>query len=121
MGLTLDIGADGERAAVDYLRREGFLIVETNWRSGRYEMDIVAERGDMLHFVEVKYRGPGALATPEEAMTAKKAKNLLRAANDYIAIHGIERECSIDLIAIDALPDGSLDIRYIPGAVQPRW
>lgn len=118
---AIEIGARGERAAAEYLRRNGFLIMETNWRSGHYEIDIIAGRGDRVHFVEVKYRKSGSLTTPEDALTPGKGKFLLRAANDYISIHGIVGECSIDLIAIDAGPDGTLAIRYIPGAVDPRW
>lgn len=121
MGSTIETGAYGELKAVEYLRREGFSIMETNWRSGRYEIDIIAERGDTIHFVEVKYRGRGSLTTPEEAVTRKKATNLLRAANHYISLHEIDRECRMDVIAIDEQPDGSLDLRYIPDAIEPRW
>lgn len=121
MSFTLEIGAKAERAAVEWLRREGFLIMDTNWRSGRYEIDIVAQRGDTVHFVEVKCRRAGSLTTPEEAVTPSKARSLVRAANDYIAAHAIDTDCSIDLIAADMMPDGGFEIRYIPGAVQPRW
>lgn len=121
MSLTLEIGARAESAAVEWLRRKGFLIMDTNWRSGRYELDIVAQKGDTVHFVEVKCRRAGGLTTPEEAVTPSKAKSLMRAANDYISIHGLDVDCSIDLIAADMMPDGSFEIRYIPGAVQPRW
>lgn len=121
MGITLEIGAEAERAAVAWLRERGFLIMDTNWRSGRDELDIVASRGDTVHFVEVKCRKAGGLTSPEEAITPAKAKNLLRAANAYISAHGIESYCSVDLIAADLMPDGSIDIRYVPGAVQPRW
>lgn len=121
MALTLERGAEAERAAAEWLRRQGFLIMDTNWRSGRYELDIVASKGDTVHFVEVKCRKTGSLTSPEDAMTGSKAKFLMRAANDYISIHGIEQDCSIDLIAADLMPDGTIEIRYIPGAVQPRW
>ena len=121
MSLTIDIGARAERAAVDWLRREGFLIMDTNWRSGHCELDIVAQRGDMIHFVEVKCRRAGSLTTPEEAVTKSKAKHLLRAANDYILAHGIDMDASLDLIAVDMMPDDSFEIRYIPQAIQPRW
>lgn len=121
MGSTQDSGIRGEQAAVEFLRAEGFLIMDTNWRSGRYELDIVASRGDAIHFIEVKYRKAGGLTTPEEAIDSKKARALMRAANDYISAHCIELDCHIDLIAVDAWSDGSLEIRYIPDAILPRW
>mgnify|MGYP003318444016 CR=1 FL=1 len=48
-------GAIGEQAAVDYLRKNGFFIVERNYRVGRSEIDIIASRYDELHFVEDRY------------------------------------------------------------------
>jgi len=68
---SADTGRRGEQAAVDYLRRAGFAILERNWRSGRYELDIVARRWDELHFIEVKTRRAGGLTTPEEAITPR--------------------------------------------------
>ena len=48
------IGKQGEQIAMEYLRRQGFLIADVNWRSGRYEIDIVAQKGGMIHFVDEK-------------------------------------------------------------------
>ena len=121
MGLTLERGTEAERAAVKYLRSQGYLIMDTNWRSGRYELDIVARKEDKVHFVEVKCRKAGGIISPEEAVTPTKSRFLLRAANDYIAVHAIEEDCQIDLVAVDFMPDGSMNIRFIPDAVQPRW
>ena len=121
MGSAQETGAAGERAAADYLRGEGFAIVATNWRSGRYELDIVAERGDCVHFVEVKCRRAGAMTSPEEAIDMKKVRSLFRAANDYISANGVDKECRMDLIAVDAFPDGTFNIRYMPDAIQSDW
>lgn len=118
---TSALGARGEKAAVDFLRAGGYLIIHTNWRSGRYELDIVAEKDGAVHFVEVKYRKAGGLTLPEDAMTASKAKALLKAANQYIAQQGIESDCHVDLAAVDAWPDGTMDIRLIPDALNLRW
>ena len=114
-------GAEGEEAAVGWLRAHGFLIMDRNWRMGRYELDIVASRHDRLHFVEVKLRGAGGLTTPEEALTPAKQRALLRAANLYIETMGVQLDCQIDLAAVYRLPDGTLSVRYIPDAVPNRW
>lgn len=121
MSKTGDIGAAGERAAVEWLRVHRFIIMDTNWRMGRYEIDIVAARGDKVHFVEVKLRKSGGLSTPEQAMTPTKCRALLRAANLYIEQNGVKSECQIDLVAIDYTDAGSIEIRYIPNAVNIRW
>ncbi len=95
--------------------------MDTNWRSGRYELDIVAEKDGAVHFIEVKYRRAGGLTLPEDAMTAAKARSLLKAANQYIVLYGIESDCYVDLVAVDAYPDGTMEIRLIPDAINHRW
>ena len=69
MGTTAETGRMGERAAAEFLRRAGYEICALNWRSGRYELDIVARKGDFVHFVEVKTRRADGLTPPEAAVT----------------------------------------------------
>ncbi len=115
------IGAMGEDAAIDWLRREGFLIVARNWRDGRYELDIVAQRGFSLHFVEVKSRLKSGWSTPEEAITNNKRTALMRGVNSYLASHPTDLEPQVDLIAVDIMEDGRCEVRYIPYAIESRW
>ena len=64
----LRIGAEGEKAAVEYLRARGYMIVGRNWRSGHHELDIIAITPDQCyHFVEVKTRREGALVSPADS------------------------------------------------------
>lgn len=114
-------GAIGEEAAVEWLRGNGFVIVDRNWRSGRYEVDVVARRGETLHFVEVKLRSIDGLTSPEDAMTPSKSRALLRAANIYINTYGVKCDCQIDFIAVDYACGEVCGIRYVPDAVNPRW
>lgn len=116
-----ELGAAGERVAERWLRDHGFIIMERNWRNGRYELDIVATRGERVHFVEVKLRRQGGLTAPEEAMTASKQRALLRAANSYIEMHAVTLDCQIDLVAVDYSAEGFASVRYIPDAVTVRW
>ena len=118
---SADTGRRGEQAAVDYLRRVGFAILERNWRSGRYELDIVARRWDELHFIEVKTRRAGGLTTPEEAITPRKFASLRRAAQAYMAQHRVRLEPQFDLAAVDLFPNGSLNVRFTERAMECNW
>ena len=85
---TIRIGAEGERAAMEWLRERGYVIVERNWRTPPHEIDLVALSPDgHYHFVEVKTRGVDYLVSPEEAITPRKISNLVRSVNHYVALH----------------------------------
>ncbi|MDE6858109.1 MAG: YraN family protein [Alistipes sp.] len=114
-------GREGERAAAEYLRRRGYAILATNWRSGRYELDIVAVGGGCIRFVEVKTRDAEGLTAPEEALTAAKCSFMVSAATRYLALHGCREEPHLDLAAVDVLPDGEYRVRYIADAVECHW
>lgn len=121
MSFTSERGDLGERIAAEWLRGNGFLIMERNWRHGRYEIDIIASRWDTIHFVEVKTRHAGSLTSPEDAITRNKAQALQRAASAYLAGHRLARELQFDLIAVEILPDGTADVRYIANAIEYGW
>ncbi len=121
MADTLRIGHEGEEAATEFLRREGYLIVERNWRNGKLEIDIVAERCEELHFVEVKTRRADGLTTPEDAITPHKVKTLVRAINSYVEQHGVECDVVLDLLAVDQMPDGSYECRMVPDIANLNW
>lgn len=115
-----DIGARGERVAMEYLINEGFTILHTNWRSGRYELDIVAQRHGAIHFVEVKCRKANGLTTPEDAITRAKFNSLRHAAAAYLTMYRIDSESQFDLIAVEH--DGAqYSVRYIPQAMTMSW
>lgn len=122
MGLTQVIGNRGEDAACEWLLENGFEVVARNWRSGRYEIDVVAVRFDTLHFVEVKTRALSSMESPEDAMTAAKQRSFRAAVRAYLALQPSDLEPQLDLIAIDTAPSGHIEeLRYIPHAVLSRW
>lgn len=116
-----DTGALGERIATDYLRRQGFLIRERNWRHGRYEIDIIAEKWDTIRFVEVKTRRADSLTPPEAALTASKFRALRRAAAFYLSLHRIALEPQFDLCAVEIEPGGASRVRYVEHAMESQW
>lgn len=106
-------GAHGEDIAVEYLRRKGYMICERNWRNGRYEIDIIAQKLYVTHIIEVKTRSVTSYQSPEKAITPNKIRAMKRAASLYLAQHRITTDVAFDLIAIDIFPDGTHDVRLI--------
>lgn len=114
-------GDRGEAIAVEYLRRHGFLICARNWRCGRYEIDIVAVKSGVTHFVEVRTRAADAVVPPEMTITPAKAGAMLRAAEAYLAMTRTAGEAEFDLVAVEICPDGSYEVRYVANAVEVGW
>ncbi len=118
---TAETGIAGERAAAEYLRRAGYDLCAVNWRDGRYELDIVARKLGVLHFVEVKTRRAGGLTTPEEAITLQKTRALTRAAERYLAATHDHGEVQFDLAAVDVYPDGHMEVRLTEEIMEYNW
>ncbi|HEY5152856.1 MAG TPA: YraN family protein [Candidatus Saccharimonadales bacterium] len=77
---STDTGRKAEKAAMAYLEMRGYEIIEQNWRRPRCEIDIVARKHDVIHFVEVKYRFNDDQGGGLEAITSTKLKQMQRAA-----------------------------------------
>lgn len=116
-----ETGRRGEDIAVSYLRQNGYLICATNWRQGRYEIDIVAQKAGVVHFVEVKTRSALSLAPPEQAVTKTKISAMHRAASAYLAKYRVTGEVEFDLLAVDIFPDNTYDVRFIPNIAEFGW
>ncbi len=115
------IGRTGEQLAVEWLRQRGYLIRDLNWRCGRYEIDIVAERLGVVHFVEVKSRSLSGYATAEDSIDAAKREAMIKAARLYYAQHNLSDEVQFDLIAVEQSGNGEVSVRYVDNIVVFRW
>lgn len=113
------LGDLGERLAVQHLLAKGYRIRERNFRVREGEIDIVAERGDLLAFVEVRCRRGNAMGTAGESLTLAKRRRLLGLAEAYgQARGGLPGERRIDVIALDFGSGGRLlSLDHIEGAV----
>lgn len=80
-------GLAGEEQAAQYLVKQGFSLVTRRFKSRNGEIDLIAKRGNLLYFIEVKYRPEGRLGSGMEAITPIKQRRLLDAAHAYLAQH----------------------------------
>jgi len=115
------LGAAGENRAAHYLTRRGYRIVARNVRAGRVEIDIIARRGRVLAFVEVKTRRTRAYGYPEDAVDARKRARLIRGAAAWLHSQPGARRSNMwirfDVIVCERAADGShWQLRHIESA-----
>ncbi len=97
----LPLGRRGEQIAARHLRRCGYRILERNFRAAGAEIDLVAADRGTFVFVEVKTRSSAAFGAPAEAVDARKAARIHRAAAIYLRrVHAAERPARFDVVAI---------------------
>ena len=111
------LGKLGETLACDELRRAGYAILVTRHRTRFGEIDIVAERGGALAFVEVKARRSDARGSAAESVTPSKRRRIAAMALDYLAYAGrLESPCSFVVVAIDWFGTPRMTIKVIEDA-----
>jgi putative endonuclease len=100
MSLSHELGKHGEQQAIDFLREKGYSILDVNWRYQHKEIDIVAERDNELHIIEVKTRTSAIWQTINEIVGATKQKNMISAADAYIQKNDIDKTVFFDIVYI---------------------
>jgi putative endonuclease len=115
-----DLGDFGERVAAAHLEATGYRIIDRNFRVREGEIDIIAQRGETLVFVEVRTRRGDAKGTAAESVTPAKAAKLVAAAQAYAqTAEGCPDDQRIDVIAVSLAEDGRvLSVEQIEGAVE---
>lgn len=118
MANTRRTGAAGEEIARQYLRAEGYFILDANWSTAFGELDIVAKRNDTLVFVEVKTRRAASTETALEAVTRSKHERILKAVYQYLHDHDIDSDTvwRIDVIAVAIAGGGQPRIDHVEDA-----
>lgn len=105
--MRIRTGKRGEDLAVSYLAGAGYRIIERNYRCLFGEMDIVAEEGGTLVFVEVKSRRSDAYGDPLLAVGQKKQQQVSKTALHYLAEHQLRhRPARFDVVSVKLLPEG---------------
>lgn len=112
------LGDNGERHAARFLKQQGFRILHRQYRSRLGEIDLVAQDGDCLVFVEVKTRRSDVAGHPVEAVTRAKQKKLTGLALHYLKSHGqLESRARFDVVAVIWPRQGrSVDVKHFPNA-----
>lgn len=95
-----DLGKQGEELAADFLRKNGYEVLETNWVYQKAEIDIIARKEDTLAVVEVKTRSSLDFGLPQDFVTPKKIKLLVKAVDEYVTINDLDAEIRFDIISI---------------------
>lgn len=90
----------GEERAAEHLMSKGYRIVAKQWKSLRFEIDIIAEKGNEIVFVEVKTRFSEDYGQPWEAVKGDKRRKICNSADQYIRMHQCEQEPRFDIISI---------------------
>ena len=116
----MSLGRDAEDRAVHFLQNKGYAIISRNYRCGKLgEIDIVAKKGDVVVFVEVKSkREPFSFGTPQEAVTFKKQQTLVRLAHSFMQsrkLLGIP--CRFDVVAISYL-NQNINLEHFQNAFE---
>ena len=101
----LNIAKTGELFAAAHLKARGYKILVQNYRSGRGEIDLVAQDGDCIVFVEVKTRRSLKFGPPQAAVTTQKQRQISKVALKYLQAHSrFDAPCRFDVIAIHLSP-----------------
>jgi putative endonuclease len=100
MSESHDLGLIGEEKAKALLVDKGYSILHMNWKSGRHEIDIIAENKDFIVFVEVKTRTDDRVMHPSKAVTSEKQRSIIYAAETYLKRFNVEKESRFDIISL---------------------
>jgi putative endonuclease len=95
-----ELGKLGEELAVEFLRKNGYEILETNWTFQKAEIDIIAKKENILAIVEVKTRSSIEFGLPQDFVKPKKIQLLVKAVDAYVIEKDLDINVRFDIIAI---------------------
>ena len=100
-----DTGKTGEALAAIWFYGNGYTILHTNWRHKNLEVDIIANKNTMLHFIEVKAVTTLKFGNPEDKVSEKKIRNLINASEEYLFQHSQWQRIQFDVLSITMIKD----------------
>lgn len=108
-----ELGKWGEALAAEFVEKQGYEILERDWKSGHHDLDIIARDEDTLVIIEVKTRRNRLFGDPEEAIDYKKRLSLQSAINHYVKSHRIKIPVRFDVISIVGMIGSTPGIDHI--------
>ena len=110
-----ELGKNGEELAIDFLRKKGYTIRDKNYRYLKAEVDVIAQKEDVLVAVEVKTRSSRDFGLPQDFVTQKKIKLLVLAIDHYVVSKDLDVNVRFDIIAI-VHQNNKFEIEHIENA-----
>ena len=111
------LGLAAEEQAIRYLQSRGWEILNHRFRVGRIELDLVARRGHLVVFFEVKARRGSAFGSPFEAVTGAKRREIVKAARCWMDRHGH----APDVYRFDCIAIVDNKLEHLEDAFRPGW
>lgn len=111
MSDLLGLGKRGEALAWNFLRKQGYSLLEKNYRTPFGEVDLIARKGKVLVFIEVKTRRDHRFGAPAEAVDWRKRQKLIQVAQNFLQEKGLENQAArFDILSI--MWDGIQEPRF---------
>jgi len=110
-----ELGKKGEQLAVNFLIENNYNIVERNYRFEKAEVDIIAQKENILAIVEVKTRSSIDYGNPQDFVKPKQIKNLVKVVDEYVTVNDLDVEVRFDIIAI-VKEKGAFKIEHLENA-----
>ncbi len=115
-----DFGKWGEMLAAQYLERNGYIILERDWRCGHRDIDLIALKDNKIIFVEVKTRSSDTYMDPMLAVDRQKRQNLLSAGRAYMSRRHWDHDFQYDVIIIVGSDEVNARIEHVPNCIFPE-
>lgn len=109
----IERGRLGELLAAKYITQLGYSIKFQNWRYKHCEIDIIAEKNGVIHFIEVKTRHTATFGFPEESVTRKKFNTLKKGASAFLSSFHEVKNIQFDILSIRILPGQEIEYYFI--------
>jgi len=111
-------GRKGEDLAVESYQKQGFTFLKRNYRFGRAEVDIIAQKENTLAVIEVKWRNNTYFGDPQSFVSKKQQRSLITAADHYVNSNGLDVNVRFDIVSIVG-QQPKIDIQIIENAFYP--